>query len=182
MRHGRVDQSGKAWIAAHELRSYIEDYNSAPIIPPTTGCPPLCDAPFVLCSSLRRSTDSAGLRFGRHERSDAIFNEAGLPDVPLPPLPAAVLMLLARISWFLGRSKGCEPYAAFKTRVQDAALALIDLSKDHKCVVLVGHGMLNRSIAKYLLSAGYTGPKRPASKHWACTAYSPATERANSKN
>ncbi len=184
MRHGRVRQSGKSWIKPRELRSHIEGYNNAPIMPPTTGLPPLCDTPFIVCSTLRRSTDSAGLRFGRHDHIDALFNEAGLPDITLAPLPlpAAFLMLVARISWFSGRDKGCESCAAFKTRAQDATLALIDMSKDHKCVVLVGHGILNRSIAQYLLKAGYSGPKRPASKHWDCTAYSPATERIDSRN
>lgn len=182
MRHGRVNQSGKSWIKPRELRAHITGYNSAPIMPPPADLPPLCDTPFILCSMLRRSTDSAALRFGRHDHIDALFNEAGLPDIPLPPLPATVLMLLARISWFLGRDKGCESYAALKNRAQEAALALIKTSEDHKCVVLVGHGILNRSIAKYLLKAGYSGPKRPASKHWACTAYTPATERSDSKN
>ena len=83
-------------------------------------------------------------------------------------------MGLARIRWLMAATRTCEPHAVFKDRAQDAAEALITMAETRECVVLVGHGLLNRYIAQHLRLNGYAGPKRPSSKHWACTPYTRA--------
>jgi hypothetical protein len=56
---------------------------------------------------------------------------------------------------------------AFKLRVSLAAEKLIQLAKSHDSVLLIGHGIINRYLAKELISKGWSGGAAPGgNKYW----------------
>lgn len=176
IRHGKVLLDEQRRWRASELRDLIACYDRSSVKPPEMNPVELPEGTVIMCSDLRRSTDSAMLAFNRFDTSDPLFREAELPDLPALPFRSAnVLLALSRISWSLGRSTGCESFSQFRVRCETAASALID--RHHQTgapIILVGHGFLNHYVAKELCRRGWKGPRSPSARHWAVSVYRPA--------
>jgi len=163
---------------ASELRDIKTCYDTSPIDPSAQKAPIISTDTQIICSDLRRSTDSAMRLFDRFDESTALFREAELPDLPVIPLigPSKMILALSRFSWGLGRSKGCESFKDFRARYDRAADALIDRhSLSGAPVVLMGHAFLNHYIAKALHRQRWSGPRVPDARHWAVSQYHPPT-------
>jgi len=72
---------------------------------------------------------------------------------------------------FLGYSANGETIKEAKCRAERGAELLENLAKKQGSVLLVGHGFLNRFIAKRLISNGWKGPSTPGRKYWAYGVY-----------
>jgi len=127
-------------------------------------------------SDLPRSIESAkalGINNIRH-CCNAIFREPNLPyaNWKYPKLPILVWFLFFRVMWQFGYSNNAESIKKAKENAASGARILQEYSKVHGTVILVGHGVVNRFIAKELLSIGWDGPKIPSNKYWSYGVYS----------
>lgn len=167
-------------LKASEMSQWIERYNSAGIdqsqIPPIPAAEMAASCNAIVCSNLPRSIESAEVlktKTGHIIHSDAIFREMDLPYATwhLLRLPPAIWLALFRILWFFGFSPRCESYKAARNRAISGAQRLKDLATEHESVLLVGHGLINRFIAKELLSTGWHGPANPGKQYWGFSVY-----------
>lgn len=161
-RHGKVDFDAGKWVKASNIHEAVREYDAAPLLDelaPETAFKP----DILVCSSLKRSIDSAAQLFRQPDVIDHQFREAELPSIVHLPLtlPVKNLFIVARCIWLLGGHKDCEGIRDFKTRVHDAASTLDHLSKQHQQVAVIGHGIFNSYLARELLRLGFNGPKRP---------------------
>jgi broad specificity phosphatase PhoE len=172
MRHGepKIDLSDilKKRCSANELKTIFDDYIDSGLN--TQKTPPLealrvaknCNA--VVCSDLLRSIESAtALGVLNIDFVDSIFRE---PDVPItnwryPKLTVFTWGNFFRALWYLGYSKRAEPITSVKQRAETAAIKLQQMANEHGSVVLIGHVIINRFVAKKLRYNGWSGPKNP---------------------
>ena len=64
-----------------------------------------------------------------------------------------------------------EHIAKAKERAALGAIKLQEYSEKYGTVILIGHGFINRFIARELLSRGWSGPKIPGNRYWAYGVY-----------
>ncbi|RDH86840.1 MAG: hypothetical protein DIZ78_08105 [endosymbiont of Escarpia spicata] len=184
LRHGKPDVPELGRLRASELRHWIKLYNSAGLkrsqrpsdkaVEIAVGCNA------VVCSDLPRSIESAemlGVEVVDFEAS--IFREMELPSAnwPSPKLPLNVWAVLFRVLWFLGYSSNGESLREARLRALSGASRLEVIAEKHGSVILIGHGFLNRSIAKALLKSGWAGPLDPGKNHWGFGVYERSTAR-----
>ena len=178
LRHGKPNIPQLKKIKALSFKKWVESYNSSGICPTsipnqnTLSIAQKCNA--VVCSELLRSKESAkALKAKNITLSHHQFNEAGLPSanwssLKLSPSYWAVIF---RIMWFFGYSNNSESYKEAKIRAEISAQKLIELAKEHKSVLFVGHGIYNKLLSKQLRLLGWSGPSNPGSKHWSFGIY-----------
>lgn len=92
-----------------------------------------------------------------------------------PRLPPSVWVLFFRLLWLLGYSRGADSIRVTKIRAKSAAHKLIALTKNGT-VLLVGHGIMNRLIAKELNALGWAGPKKQESHFWGASVHELQTQ------
>lgn len=171
MRHGKPILAASRWLAPRDMGQWLARYDQASVHAtaiPAASIAAARDATTVLTSTLPRSRASALALGHPAPRSDALFREAPLP-FPLwrsPRLPPALWTVLLRLAWLGGYARGADTLAAVRLRAKAASARLIACAADGP-VLLVGHGVMNRLIARELRAAGWTpsGPQR--SGHWA---------------
>ena len=124
---------------------------------------------YIVCSDLERSIQSAKkLQVNEIHLVDQLFKETEIPYFELSyfMLPVTAWLVLFRIMWLFGFNKNGESFKAAKLRAKQAADKLIALAEENQKVLLVGHGLLNRLIAKQLRNNNWIGPVSPGKKHW----------------
>lgn len=171
LRHGKPEFEFTGKVTAAQLRQLIKSYDSAGI----TNGPPACavnqaqKCNIVVCSHLPRSIQSAkAIGLTEINISDAIYSEAGLPYAAwtLVKLPVKVWAIFFRMLWCLGYSNNEESIFEARQRAKKAANHLMSIARQHDSVIFVGHGFINRFIAKELLLNGWVGPKNPGKNYW----------------
>jgi len=116
---------------------------------------------YVVASDLKRAVQSAQLYMNKMpEQQWPILREMHIPRYKLPfQLKAYSWLLLARMLWMLGLSKGMsnrvESFKAAKLRAKQAALQLHNLAEKQQNVIVFGHGFSNRYIRKELVKLGW---------------------------
>ena len=174
IRHGKVQLDEQRRWRTIEVRDLVACYNRSPIKPPRQKATEPHQGTVILCSDLPRSQESATLLFGRFDRSDALFREGEMPDLPAFPFafPASLILATSRILWQLGRSDNCESFDDFRSRCETAADFLIDQhERTDAPVILVGHATLNHFLSKALRRRGWTGPRIPSTRHYAASEF-----------
>jgi broad specificity phosphatase PhoE len=178
LRHGKpkIDLHSmlKDRYASADLENLIDSYNlvglsddnriSDEVIKMST----MCNA--VIHSDLLRSIESAkalGLSDTYHY-CNAIFREPTPPflDWKRPKLKLFTWFILFRTLWYLGYSNNSESISSARKRAALGVTKLKMFAKKYDTVLLVGHGFINRLIAKELLSSGWKGPKTPGNNYW----------------
>jgi broad specificity phosphatase PhoE len=165
VRHGRPAADFRTRIPGSAFGAWLRSYDEAPLdvtsVPPadlrarvaTVGC--------IASSPLRRSRESAALLApGRPGVCDALFAEAGVPStigLSLALRPRYWTLLL-RVAWLCGWSDGAESVHEARRRAQRAAERLAELAREHRSVMLIGHGAINRMISRVLGRTGWRGP------------------------
>ena len=179
VRHGQPDIGAWPWLSRQDFANWIAAYNHAPLtsLAPAPSLHAALNQPFVVCSDLRRSRDSAAALGFVPQQVDALYREAELPVLAWrgPRLPLGVWLLACRLSWLLGYSPHVEPRAALQQRANLAAAQLIATAQQHGQVVLLGHGILNTFIAKALAQKGWHSPHPAPKKHWHFSTYTQRT-------
>lgn len=165
-------------MSAAELPSWVDAYNAAGL---DDGHPPpgntrdlLAQRPFVVCSDLRRSRESArALGVAKVDACEAAFREINMPsaDWRLPRLSLTAWECLFWFLWLCGFSANTESLPAARRRAGRCSERLIELADQHDTVLFVGHGSLNWFISRHLRSRGWSGPWRSPRKHWEFVVY-----------
>lgn len=173
LRHGKpnIDEFGK--LKANEFHKWVESYNSSGIdrghLPTSEAIYIAEECKTVVCSDYPRSVESAVL-LGRNDikHIDPVFREMGLAygRWKTPKAFPIVWASIFRVLWFLGYSSNGEVFSAAKKRATHGANIVDVIAKNTGSFLLVGHGFMNRYIAKELLSSGWDGPINPGKKYW----------------
>jgi len=180
LRHGKPDIPVFGKLPAKDVKTWIASYNAAGLAAknsPNVAAITVSKAcNYVVCSDLPRSVESANaIGVSKAIKADAVFREIELPycSFPSPKLPANAWAVIFRILWFMGFSRNSETLSEAKRRAIAGAELLIEIAEKHRTVLLVGHGLLNRFIARELIENGWTGPATPGKKYWEFGVYEP---------
>ncbi len=175
MRHGKPVLAASRWLAPCEMGHWIAAYDEAGVhvdaIPPASLAA-ASTAVIVFASSLPRAQSSARALGHAAPRVDALFREAALP-FPLwrcPRLPPFAWAALLRLAWLCGYARGADALATVRQRARAASAQLIAAAAAGP-VLLVGHGIMQRLIARELRAAGWTAVSRHRSGHWGMARY-----------
>jgi broad specificity phosphatase PhoE len=176
-RHGRPKIDQWTWMAPCRLADWLRAYDEADVS--VDDVPQLVSARAVesrciIASPLLRCAQSArALAPTRDISTEEIFREVGLPHAlwGFPRLPLSVWTVIFRVAWFCGYSANAESFSTATNRARCAAGRLIDLAHEHKSVFVMGHAVMTALIAKQLVQAGWTGPKRPTHRYWQYCVY-----------
>jgi len=171
VRHGRPDLKNVSPIAGTELAAFVRRYNESGInrdqAPPDALRQMASASGCILSSDLPRSSESAAW-LSDLAQIEPDLHEAGLPDRIRNPirLHPAVCVAMARAMWWLNCADSHETILAARERASRVADRLIVLAKEQKSVMVVGHGMFNRLVAKCLRERGWTGPRFLPRGYW----------------
>lgn len=178
VRHGQPDFDFDVKVPASAIPQLVDTYNSARLAPSSQPSSALlelaarCD--LTVCSDLVRSIESAK-RMGAEDihLSDPLFRELELPHFPIPGLRLSpyAWFVFFRMLWLLGLSTNGEGLRRARLRARAAATKLEGLAAGHGTVLFVGHGVLNRLVARELLASRWSGPASTGSAHWDFSVY-----------
>lgn len=176
MRHGKPDFDFSRRISAVDFARIAHEYDTARLAdtPPAAAISIARQCRAIVCSDLIRSPLSAqALGLEEIALTSPLFRESPLPypDSGTVRLSLTAWAVLLRISWLLGYSRNAESFRAARQRAQEATHHLAGLAAEHGSVLLVGHGVMNRLLAKALRKQGWQETQAPGSKHWSFGVY-----------
>jgi broad specificity phosphatase PhoE len=175
IRHAKVDIVDRGKIDAASLKSWIEVYDKSDIDAeslPSQKTKELVDnADVVLTSTLSRTIDSAKVLDVNIYENNAVFNEAGIPDVNIPffKFQPKRWLVIVRVLSLLGFAKLNKSFKTSKLQAEEGSKRLLELSKEHDSVVLIGHGAMNWLLRKVLVKEGWTLEADHCSENWGVT-------------
>lgn len=178
MRHGEPTARYSAWIAGREFGEWVRSFDQGGIkeamLIPDEVRQLASTIGLVISSDLLRATQSAA-RLARKTVIDPDLREAGLVESFRTSLRAPVSLWLAaaRLAWRLDVTSSQEPIAAARARAQRVTDNVISLAREHRSVLVVGHGVFNSLIARRLRALGWSGPLVPPSRYWSVATYRP---------
>ena len=178
MRHGEPASRYSAWIAGREFGEWVRSFDQGGIkeamLIPDEVRQLASTIGLVISSDLLRATQSAA-RLARKTVIDPDLREAGLVESFRTSLRAPVSLWLAaaRLAWRLDVTSSQEPIAAARARAQRVTENVISLAREHRSVLVVGHGVFNSLIARRLRALGWSGPLVPPSRYWSVATYRP---------
>uniref|UniRef100_UPI003F5858DF histidine phosphatase family protein n=1 Tax=Pseudomonas purpurea TaxID=3136737 RepID=UPI003F5858DF len=175
MRHGQPNLAVIYKVSALDMKHWIEHYNLSEIVnqpAPEASVRLAATAQVIVSSSAPRALSSVQALGLQPTLVDAIFCEAQLPHGrwTLPRLSPFTWAFILRISWLCGFSGGVESARQAQVRAREAAQQLQYLASAGP-VLLLGHGFMNRMIAKQLEAAGWTRQKRNGNRYWSAMVY-----------
>lgn len=176
MRHGKPDHQPGGRLPALAMVEWCEAYDSSGVLdaPPERSVRVARTADYVVTSPLPRARTSLEKLGIEPADVDAVFTEVPLPHMSFRHLhlPPSLWLSLLRIMWFCGYSGSVESYLEAEHRAKQAADKLIALSHNGN-VLLLGHGIMNKLIARQLRKAGWLAEKHASSRHWSSAIYHP---------
>lgn len=181
MRHGEPEfsaQQGSARVKATQMPGWIAGYDASGV----TGEPD-CHAvladkrrAFIISSPLPRARASLQAMNLTPELIADDLREAALPVFNLPWLrlsPQAWLVLF-RLCWLSGALAGPESKKQTMQRAEKMAHMLIAHAQQHKRVLSMGHGVINRLIARELEKAGWVKSAHTGNGYWSSVTFTAA--------
>lgn len=173
LRHGKPNLSSTKRINSTEFGKWISQCNTAKLNlkyqPNIRTVEVVKKANKYVCSNLSRSTESANiLGVSKIDCIESYFREAELPyiKIPLLKLFPETWAIIFRILWFFGLKTNGESLLEAKNRASTGADKLRKLANSDGSVVFIGHGFMNRFIAKELLSNGWQNSTPLSDKYW----------------
>ncbi|KIH84798.1 histidine phosphatase family protein [Pseudomonas batumici] len=175
MRHGQPNLAVIDKVSALGMKRWIEQYNLSEIInqpAPEASVQLAASAQVIVSSSAPRALTSVRALGLQPTLVDEIFCEAQLPHGRwrLPRLSPFTWAFILRVSWLCGFSGTVESARQARIRANEAAQQLQSLASAGP-VLLLGHGFMNRMIAKQLEVAGWTRQKRNGNRYWSAMVY-----------
>lgn len=175
MRHGQPQLGEVGKLSALDMKDWIEHYNQSHITHqpvPEASLQLAATATVIVSSSAPRALTSVRALGLEPTLVDAIFCEAQLPygRWKRPRLSPFTWAFILRILWLCGYSPGVESATTTRTRACTAAQRLKSIA-DEGTVLLLGHGVMNRLIAKQLEADGWSREKRSSSRYWSAQVY-----------
>lgn len=177
MRHGRpeldLDALKHEKLSSRGLGEIVKAYLSTNLHPDTT--PPeeanMLAASCALCltSDMPRAISSARmLGVGDKAKIDPNLREADLPYLNWrhPVLRLSTWTFLFRVFWLFGFSQNAETVKDAKRRALQNAEKLDLLAREYGSVLIVGHGIMNRLIARELTKSGWRKRSGVKAQYW----------------
>ncbi len=174
VRHAKVLVPDTKSLYASEIKAGIAVYDQAPVDPVIPNKDELVslaeDCEYLVCSGLSRSVASLALLGHAPNMQDAVFDELAVPSIDWRgvKLPPKVWLVLFRIASLFGYRGGGESLLDAKTR---AVLAVGRLTETKANTMLVGHGLMNRFIAKELQRRGWKEIRSLGKANWSYGIY-----------
>lgn len=176
MRHGKPDHPQGGRLSALAMEAWCEAYDMSQVedMPPERCRELAAAAEYIVASPLPRALSSLEKLGLEASAIDPLFSEVSLPVIRLgyPNLPANFWLLLLRLMWLGGYAGTVESYQQAEQRAQQAAAKLIELSARGN-VLLAGHGIMNKLIARQLRKQGWLAEKHASSRYWSTAVYHP---------
>ncbi len=177
MRHGRPALTSPDSLLARDMPEWITRYDLAGTgndLPPETSRALADRAGIVISSDLPRALSSLKALGCEPIHTDALYREAELPIYGVGGLRLSPLAWsgIFRVLWLCGVSGHVETLQGAKQRAVKAAENLATLAGNAESpVLLMGHGMMNRLIARRLLSQGWREIRKPGKGYWGAGVY-----------
>lgn len=175
IRHAKVDMDSSTPITSGMLKNWEDAYNSAPIIQDIPHDETLhktfIEADYILSSTLRRTKDSVALLGYCVDDSHALFDEAKIPVLSgnFMRLKPTSWMVVFRLLSLIGFGRWAVTLKETRCQAKEASKVLMELSKEHDHIILVGHGVMNWLIRKELLVLEWQGKDKDAHGNWGLT-------------
>jgi broad specificity phosphatase PhoE len=175
IRHAKVDIDNSEKIESTVLKNWVKAYDMANIhadsLPKQETKDAVNSVNVLVTSSLRRAVDSAKVLDADIYESNAIFNEAQIPEIKIPflKLKPKTWLVVLRVLLLFGLGKKDASLRASKLQAKEATKRLLELLDDHKSVTLVGHGGMNWLIRKELMQKDWTLASKASNKNWGMT-------------
>ncbi|WP_434136968.1 histidine phosphatase family protein (plasmid) [Pseudomonas luteola] len=172
MRHGKPSLKKHSAVASYEMAQWIEEYNLSEIgadTAPPEAISLVNKIGLIATSTLPRALSSVKALGATPSIADSVFCEAELPVMRLPliRLSPFTWAFVFRIFWLCGLSKKVESYREAKQRSIQAVDKLSSLSeRTSGAVLLLGHGIMNRLIAKQLKHQGWEKEITQGKDYW----------------
>jgi broad specificity phosphatase PhoE len=175
MRHGKPDVGPIDKVSARDMKKWIAQYDLAGIVDepiPESSQALARKASVIVSSTASRALASAAALGLLPSAIDAVFCEAQLPHGrwAQPRLSPFTWAFMLRMSWLCGFSANVESARDAGLRADQAAQQLQVLAEDQN-VLLMGHGFMNRMIAKRLARAGWVRQDSSGSRYWSASRY-----------
>ncbi|KFN18218.1 phosphoglycerate mutase [Aeromonas bestiarum] len=175
MRHGQPKLAETDKMSALEMKNWIEQYDSSDITNhpiPDASKQLAATAVVIVSSNLPRALTSVQALGLKPALVDTLFREAPLPCChwKLPRLSPFTWVFILRILWLWGYSHRVESVGTAKMRASAAAERLQSLASEGP-VLLLGHGFMNRMIARQLEADGWTRQTGNGSQYWNAMVY-----------
>jgi len=177
MRHGKPQYTGYPKVTWREMADWIEQYN----LSDTGSDTPLQSSKLmasravtIISSPLPRALSSLKALGREANLIDDVFREAELPLFRIPGIRLSPFYwaVLFRVMWIGGLSPKVErPGMAKKRAIQAADILMTCAKETNGPVLLMGHGVMNRLIARELISLGWKERCRPGKKYWNAGVY-----------
>lgn len=176
VRHGEPDCEGRGRLNRTAFHDWLARYAAAGVSrepPPTAPCRLAAGSVrTIFASDLPRAKDSAAILAGLLPvRTDAVFNEADIAIAPFGfSLHPGLWVAAGRLIWLAGASSQ-ESFSDAKIRAARATATLF-AEAELGSVLLVGHGWINRMIARVLVQQGMRRVEATGSGYWSLTRFS----------
>lgn len=163
----------KEWVKSYDEMGILQE----PVVPLDTirKCQ---DSSVIITSSLVRAVESTRVLLSGIEKKtiqSKMFREAELPIIDGIPsfirLKPSCWAFLFRFLWMAGYGGKKETFRQARRRAEKASGTLMEYARIHGKVVVVGHGIFNRMVAKALIKKGWQGEYPPGRHHFCCTTY-----------
>ena len=177
MRHGKPAFKGSSRVTSLEMANWISQYDLSDTgsdTPPPFSKTLAFSALQIVSSPLPRALSSLNALGRQPDLIDEVFKEADLPIFHLPGfrLAPAWWAALLRIMWLCGFSPHVEPLEMAKQRAVQAARILVTFAQaSNGPVLLMGHGVMNRLIARRLIASGWQAHSREGNGYWNVAIY-----------
>jgi len=178
MRRGKPALRGYSRVTSSEMTNWIAEYDLSDTgsdIPPDSSKLLASSASQVISSPLPRALSSLKALGCEPDVIDEVFREAGLPIFHIPGLRLSSTFWAAffRVMWLCGLSHNVERLGIAKQRAVQAANILVTFAKkSNGPVLLMGHGVMNRLIARELRSLGLKAYRCQGNGYWNARIYS----------
>ncbi|WP_145997836.1 hypothetical protein [Vibrio sp. vnigr-6D03] len=182
MRHGQPEldlHSLKSQrFSSHDLGSLVLEYESSDLnfstLPSEQAIKAAQGCNIAVSSQLPRAISSVrmlGVEEVHHVQK--CFRESDLPYLnwQTPKLNFLCWAVIFRLCWLFGFAKNGEPIHEAKERARLGANYLSALANQHESVFLLGHGIMNRLIAKQLKSQGWKQTESTGESYWSYSVF-----------
>ena len=174
MRHGEPDIPRLPdKVNSNEFIQCLEIYKNCGLLehskPHETTLAQFHDVKAIVSSDLKRSSESAARLISQQPLIiDPIYREidASFFPIPLVKLSPKTWGNIYILLWLAGLFEFSKSFHEGKIRAKDCANKLVQLAEEHKKVLFVGHGFINKYIADELRLQGWKGPKLPSKGYW----------------
>ncbi len=181
VRHGEPEfsaQQGSARVKATDMPGWIAGYDASGIIGEPNCHAVLADKrrAFVISSPLPRARASLQAMNLTPDLIADDLREAPLPVFNLPWFqfsPQAWLVLF-RLCWLSGALAGPESRKQTMHRAKKMTHTLIAHAQQHERVIGMGHGVINRLIARELEKAGWVKSAHTGNGYWSSVTFTAA--------